>query len=648
MSIGLLAFAWDFGFDTRGQLRAGLFISLVSVWLLVGVFSYLNYYTRRKYFSIWTTAWLFYALYLTISYSLFLNYGSFSGESWWATMLKQWSMSVASVFMLWGGLRFLGMRVRQVTLGLFLVFLLCWSYAANFPWAGLRQVLGPTDRLVLQMPIFVLIGCSSLVTVWGFFQYRRKRRYLGAGLLCIGFTLWGLFVAAYPFMELLTDYMSTAFFCASVLQMFIAVNMIILVLEEIRFQREKRAANQLRSKETEKALLQNRILLTEKRYRFLFEQSSEPIVITTQEDLQIVGINPAAVRVLGVPAQEACQSSLFQWLDVAQAEAAPQAPGLAWFDSLCHDRIQTIRRRDGSQAKAEVAGSAVDFAGDKAFQFYVREVTDRSRFEQQLRQAEKLSGLGQMMSGLVHELNTPLAANCGFIELSLLDAELAEQTRGYLTLALNESRRAARLLQNVLNLARAGSAEKEHADLNGILRALIELRASDFRKWRVEVIQELAPQLPSVLVSRDQIQQVVIILLNNALQALETVTNPRKLRLSTWQESNRVMVRVEDSGPGVPADLRAKIFEPFFTTKPIGVGTGLGLSLAHTFAMEHRGRICCDDSPLGGARFTVELPLPASAPCVQAAGVAGRQPASNLPQPALRPAPEPVLAQARS
>ena len=220
---------WTLDFDTRGQLRAGLFISLMSVWLLVGVFSYLNYYTRRRYFSIWTVAWLFYALYLTISYGLFLSLGSFGGEVWWASMVKQWSISAASVFMLWGGLRFLGKGVRQVSLGLFLCFLFLWSFIANYPWPK-GVLFGRLDHLSLQLPIFFLIGLSSLVTVWGFLQYRRKRKYLGAGLLCFGFLFWGLFVGAYPFMDQLSDYMSTGFFVASVLQMFIAVNMITSVL----------------------------------------------------------------------------------------------------------------------------------------------------------------------------------------------------------------------------------------------------------------------------------------------------------------------------------------------------------------------------------------------------------------------------------
>jgi PAS domain S-box-containing protein len=603
-------FNWNFSFDMQGQLRAGLFISLVSVWLLVGVFSYLNYYTRRKYFSIWTVAWLFYSLYLTLSYSLFWFYGNFRDEPWWATMFKQWCIGVAAVFMLWGSLRFLGKRVRQLSLGLFLCFLFVWSFVANFPSSG-DSSLDKSGRLVLQMPIFILIGGASVVTVWGFFQYRRKRQYLGAGLLSFGFLFWGLFVAAYPFLERLSDYMSTGFFIASVLQMFIAVNMIILVLEQIRHLREKRATQQLRSKDREKAMLQNRIILTEERYRHLFEQSSEPIVITTRDDLRIVGLNDAACRVLGLPQADAREQCLTHLLAGPVGDSPTPSGGQAWFESICRGRFQQVQRKDGTLVNVEVAGSAIDFAGETAFQFYLREVTEISHLEQQLRRAEKLSALGQMISGVIHELNNPLSVSGALLELVLMDKDLANPTRERLKTAAAEHQRATRMMRNFLNLAREGGPEKEKVNLNEIVRNVVELRRSEFLKAAVELTLELDPELPAIMASLDQVQQVLIILINNALQAMEGCTKAGTLRVVTRQEPGRIVALIEDSGPGVPAHLRSKIFEPFFTTKPAGVGTGLGLSVAHTYLMEHHGRIYCDESPLGGALFGIELPAAA-------------------------------------
>jgi C4-dicarboxylate-specific signal transduction histidine kinase len=238
----------------------------------------------------------------------------------------------------------------------------------------------------------------------------------------------------------------------------------------------------------------------------------------------------------------------------------------------------------------------------------LRELTETSHLEQQLRRAEKLSALGQMISGVVHELNNPLSVSGALIELVLMDKDLPQQTRDRLRTASKEHKRATRMLSNFLNLAREGGGAQEKINLNEILRNVLELRRSEFLKADVELKVELDPELPVIMASLDQVQQVLIILLNNAMQAMEGMTEARSLRVVTRQEPGRVIALIEDNGPGVPAHLRSKIFEPFFTTKPAGLGTGLGLSMAHTFLTEHRGRIYCDQSPLGGALFAIELP----------------------------------------
>jgi PAS domain S-box-containing protein len=592
-------------FNSNGQLRLGLFICLLSVWLLAGVLSYLNHYTKRKYFSIWTVAWLFYSLYLTLSYVLFWHYGDFRGEPWWGTMTKQWCLGISAVFMLWGSLRFLGSRVRRVPLMLFSGFLLIWGFVANYPGSD-DATWDKSRRMALQMPLFVLLGLASMVGVWGFLRYRRKRRYLGAGLLSLGFLFWALFVAAYPFLERLPEYMSTGFVAASVLQSFIAVNMIILVLEQLRHTRERRTAMQLRSGEREKSLLQSRIVVTEERYRRLFEHARDAIVITTVDGLKILELNQEACRLLGVCAAEAQNQSL----NVAFSRDSNAAPNDAssaveWLEG---PRVQQLSRKDGTLIDAEVSASPIDFGGAPALQFYLRELTEINQLGQQLRRAEKLSSLGQMISGVVHELNNPLTVSGSLLELMLLDKGLPKPIQDRLKTAAREHRRATRLLRNFLGLAREGGAETQNVNLNEVVQDVLELRRSEFAKADVEICLRLDPELPKIQGSLDQIQQVIIILLNNALQAMETVSTAKCLRVVTRAEPGMVTLLVEDNGPGVPSHLRSRIFEPFFTTKPAGVGTGLGLSMAHSYMSEHRGRIYCEPSPLGGALFGIELP----------------------------------------
>ncbi len=593
------------GFNTNGQLRVGLFICLLSVWLLAGVLSYLNHYTKKRYFSIWTVAWLFYSLYLTLCYTLFWHYGNFRDEPWWGTMSKQWCVSIAAVFMLWGSLRFLGKRVRQLPLVLFCCFLLLWSFVANYPGAD-QDPWDKSRRLVLQIPIFVILGAASAVTVWGFLQYRRKRRYLGAGLLSLGFVFWALFVAGYPFLERLPDYMSTGFFAASVLQSFIAVNMVILVLEQVRHGRERGVARQLIGKEQEKRRLQSQINISEGRYRQLFENAREAIVIATSDDLRILELNQEACRLLGFSINEAKQQG-FRKLFSAEM-ATGMFGGFRGGTSFGQPRIQQLRRKDGTPLNVEVSACAIEFADASAFQIYLREVTELSHMERQLRRAEKLSALGQMISGVVHELNNPLTVSGSLLELMLLDKGLPKVTQERLKIAAVEHGRATRMMRNFLGLAREGGNDQEKLNLNEMVQNILELRRSEFIKADVEIVLQLNLELPAIMASLDQVQQVLIILINNALQAMENSPRSKVLRVVTRTEPDHVALLVEDSGPGVPTDLRSRIFEPFFTTKAAGVGTGLGLSIAHKYLAENRGRIYCDDSPLGGALFGIELP----------------------------------------
>jgi CheY-like chemotaxis protein len=203
-----------------GYLKATLMISLLTVWVLVGLFYYLNRYTRRDYFAIWTAGWVFYALWLTAS----VNFGNAPLDS--ATfMLKQCCVSLSAAFMLWGSLRFLGLPVRQSLFGMFMLFLLAWNVVSP-------QMI--TSSLQIQMPTFILLGSSSLFAGFCFFRLRRQKVFVGAGMLSLGFLLWGVYLGTYPLSLQYENLYSAGFFASAVLQLFIAVSMIVLVLEEVR------------------------------------------------------------------------------------------------------------------------------------------------------------------------------------------------------------------------------------------------------------------------------------------------------------------------------------------------------------------------------------------------------------------------------
>ena len=238
-------------------LQATLFVSLLSVWVLVGLFYYLNHYTRRPYFSVWTVAWLFYALWLTLG----LTTAKLSGGNI-IFMLRQGCVAISAVFLLWGSARFLSLPVRQSLIGLFMVFLLVWTFVSP-------QVL--SNILQIELPVFILIGLGSVFAGVCFFRVRKKMPFVGAGMLSLGFLLWGLYLASYPFSHEYQNLYNAGFLIAAVLQLFIAVSMIVLVMEEVRYNAEQMRV-EIAEVRSEKEALQVKILTTEEQCRNLYDQ----------------------------------------------------------------------------------------------------------------------------------------------------------------------------------------------------------------------------------------------------------------------------------------------------------------------------------------------------------------------------------------
>jgi two-component system NtrC family sensor kinase len=577
---------------TRQYLKAGVLVSSFSVWVLVALFYYLNRYTRRRYFTIWTAAWLFYALWITLSFGM---YGDENRP--FLVMLQQWCIGVSAVFLLWGSLDFLGERVRQTSLGWFMVFLLVWSYIGAYH----------LSKPEMELPAFWLISVASLVTAACFFKYRSHHQYIGATLLSLGFFLWSAYMALYPFLEDSQDLTSVALFVSASLQLMLAVSMIILVLEEVR-QTQHRALQEAQTRQAERDVLQSRVTSSEERYQKLFAQASEAILITDAETFQILELNRAAERLLGLSPAEACRQTLNNFCQVQATDGNPPQTSEAWFLAVCRQHPLHLTHKNGALIPVEVNGAKVEFDGKAACQFFFLELTERAQLEQQLRQAEKLSAIGRMVSGVAHELNNPLSVIKGYLELVLAHHALSPQTRADLEKAAHESNRAAKLVMNFLSLAREQPSHREAVSLNDLARRIVELRRFDFIVAKVEIALELDSQLPAISADPDQVHQLIVNLINNSLQAIVDLRRPGRLKILTRWRADRVQLAVEDNGPGVPPHLVNKIFEPFFTTKDVGTGTGLGLSIAHTIMTEHKGRVFYQKSSLGGAGFVLEFP----------------------------------------
>src|SRR5205809_3988146 len=244
----------------------------------------------------------------------------------------------------------------------------------------------------------------------------------------------------------------------------------------------------------------------------------------------------------------------------------------------------------------------------------VEDVTEQQALETQLVQNEKLAAVGQLVSGVAHELNNPLTSIAGLSEFLLEQKELGAKDRGHLRVIHEQADRAGRIVRNLLTFARKGPAEQAPVDLNDVIQRTLLLMSYDLTLKDVTIEKHLAP-LPAVLGDRRALQQVVLNLLNNAAQAVTTNPpgRPQVIHLSTWFD-DRVRLRVADTGPGIPDDVLPQLFTPFFTTKEPGQGTGLGLSITYSIVEAHGGRITVERPSDGGAAFLVDLPAaPAAA-----------------------------------
>lgn len=225
----------------------------------------------------------------------------------------------------------------------------------------------------------------------------------------------------------------------------------------------------------------------------------------------------------------------------------------------------------------------------------------------QLIQSEKLSGIGEFVAGVAHELNNPLTTVMGFSELLQMGDSTPQQKR-HLQMIHQSAVRCRKIVQNLLSFSRKHQPERKAAALNKLIEESVEILAYQLRTSGIEIVTEFDAQLPLVMVDPHQIQQVFINIVNNARQAMEEHQVKGSIRIYTCREGEKIKIVFHDNGPGISAENISKLFDPFFTTKEVGKGTGLGLSICYGIVKEHGGTIVVQSQPGDGAKFIIELP----------------------------------------
>jgi two-component system, NtrC family, sensor kinase len=236
------------------------------------------------------------------------------------------------------------------------------------------------------------------------------------------------------------------------------------------------------------------------------------------------------------------------------------------------------------------------------------DITDAASLQAKLMHTEKMAALGQLVSGVAHEVNNPLAAIVGFTDLLLENPAVPADAKEELQVILQEAQRTRVIVQNLLSFARQMPAQREPAQVNSILRQTMKLRAYDLENHGVELTEKYAAELPMVIGDPHQLQQVFLNILNNAYDAVQETRRTGKIEVQTVHRSDKIEIVFRDNGPGISQIDR--IFDPFFTTKEVGKGTGLGLSICYGIIQAHRGEIVARNNPDGdGSTFIVRLPI---------------------------------------
>ena len=235
--------------------------------------------------------------------------------------------------------------------------------------------------------------------------------------------------------------------------------------------------------------------------------------------------------------------------------------------------------------------------------------TERRRLQDQLIQSEKMSAIGQLIAGIAHDLNNPLASVVGFADFLTELPNVPPNIREPLTVVREEAERASSIVRNLLGFARKQEHQRRPTALKPLLDATFVLLRNQLMAQRVEAQVEIEPELPMPDIDPNQIQQVFVNLINNAAQAIASTGRPGSILVRARRWMDGVAIDVIDDGPGMSELLAGQVFEPFFTTKAEGEGTGLGLSISQGIVKEHGGRIMLSTEEGRGSTFTVQLPL---------------------------------------
>ena len=355
---------------------------------------------------------------------------------------------------------------------------------------------------------------------------------------------------------------------------------------------------------------------SEKKYRSLFEESRDALYVTTR-DGKLVDANQAYLGLFGYTREEAMgMNVLATYIDPDdrlrfQQEIEPKGE--------IKDYEIKLRKKDGEEMHCLLSASVRRDENGEIMGYHgsIRDITEQRRMEERERELQRelilssrLASIGEMASGIAHEINNPLTGVIGYAQL-LGQKDVPDDIREAVDVINEGGQRVAEIVQKLLTFARQSKVEKEYADINSVIESVLDMRSYEMKTSNIEVKTNFASKLPKTMVNVGQLQQVFLNIVINAEQAMITANGKGKLSVKTEKKDNSIRVSITDNGPGISKEDMDKLFDPFFTGRDSG--TGLGLSIAYGIMRDHKGKVYAKSTLKKGATFTVEVPIVADA-----------------------------------
>jgi two-component system NtrC family sensor kinase len=349
----------------------------------------------------------------------------------------------------------------------------------------------------------------------------------------------------------------------------------------------------------------------------LIESSVDGIIVTDMKG-DILLFNKGAEDLLGYKSEEVVEKmnirSIYQPGVAKEVMDKLRSPDFGGVGKLTSFPI-FHRRKDGELIEGDLSASLIyDEKGNEIASVGIfKDLRERLKMERELReiqqallQSEKLAAMGRLTSQIAHELNNPIYGIMNTLELLKTEIPPESKRRRILELSLSEIQRLSEMLRNMLSFSKPEEEARKRINLNDLLEGILLMMERQMRESNVRVVLDLDSQIPEVMASTNQMRQVMLNMFKNAKEAMP---NGGTLTVRTANEDQKVSVHIQDSGVGIPEEIRNKIFEAFFTTKQKVKGVGLGLSVCYGIIKDHGGDIKVESEEGKGTTFIISLPI---------------------------------------